>query len=337
MEKIRKWMSKNNLKYVVLFNGEKPNSNVFYLSNYSGYGFFVIPLEDEPFLYVPEMESEKAKKTGMKVVIANKKLLEFLEEGNIGLDFESLTHKDFESFSKSKRRLVDVSELMRKLRIIKKEEEISKIKKVCEITDEILEKLFSNWNFKHEGEVVAFLFKETKLRGCEFAFDPIVASGKNASVPHHLESKELEKGFCVIDFGVKYMGYCSDSTRTIYLGEPSGEERKLYDKILKVQKEAIDSAKEGVEFMELHELVKKELGDKFIHALGHGVGIDVHEMPFVSKKDKIPFEEGMVIAIEPGYYEEGRIGIRIEDTLVIRKDGPEVLTKLSKELISINN
>ena len=338
MEELKKWMSKNKVKYVVLINGERPNPNVIYLSGYTGYGVLVIPKKDEPFLYVPEMEFERAKKLGkFKVVQAEKKLFEFLGKGKIGLDFENTSFKEAEFLKKTyKRNFVDVSDVIKKARTIKNAEEISKIKQACKISDEIFKKLFSEWNFKTEEEVVAFLIKETRLRGCEIAFEPIVASGKNASVPHHSASGKLQKGFCVIDFGVKYEGYCSDTTRTIYLGNPTEKEKNFYKKILIIQMELLGNVKEGVKCKKLHEYSEELLGEKLIHALGHGVGIDLHEDPRISTKGEDSLKEGMIIAIEPGHYVENELGIRIEDTLLVKKEGCEILTNFTKKLIAIN-
>jgi Xaa-Pro aminopeptidase len=335
MEEIKKFMSKNNLKYIVLFNGEKANLNLVYFANYFGYGSLVIS-PDEMFLYVPELEFERAKKTGIKTVKAEKRLFEFLEEGNVGLDFENMSFKEVQGLKeKSDRDFVDVSDFMKKLRIVKNDDEILKMRKACEITDEIFEKLISNWDFSHEGEIVSFLFKETKLRGCDFAFEPIVASGKNASMPHHLNPKPLEKGFCVIDFGVKYEGYCSDITRTFYVGNPSEEEKELYERILNAQLKILGDVKEGAKCSELQKSFGEAVGQEPIHALGHGIGVDVHENPRFWSISEDVLKENMVVAIEPGYYIENKMGIRIEDTVLIGKEKSETLTKFRKDLVVV--
>ena len=338
MEELKKWMSKNKVKYVVLMNGEKPNPNVIYFSGYTGYGCLIIPDKDEPFLYVPDMEIERAKKLGkFKVIQAKKKLFEFLGKGKIGLDFENTSFKEEEFLRKTyKRKFADVSDIIKKARMVKNSDEILKVRQACKISDEIFRKLFLGWNFKTEEEVAAFLIKETRLRGCELAFEPIVASGKNASVPHHSASGKLQKGFCVIDFGVKFKGYCSDTTRTIYLGNPNEKEKNFYKNFLELQMELLSKVKEGVKCKKLHEYSEELLGEKLIHALGHGVGIDLHEDPRISIRGEDCLTEGMVIAIEPGHYVENEMGIRIEDTLLVKKEGYEILTGFTKKLIAIS-
>ncbi len=163
------------------------------------------------------------------------------------------------------------------------------------------------------------------------AFDPIVASGSNSRNAHHDNSGILKKGFLVLDLGFTYKGYCSDMTRTFYIGTPSEEEESQYYKVLKSQEKALEMVKASVSFQKIEEKVRDFLGDDneyFIHSLGHGLGVDVHEKPF--KSDIL--KTNQVITIEPGIYKKQ--GVRIEDVLIV-KNKAEILTKTPKKLINL--
>ena len=167
------------------------------------------------------------------------------------------------------------------------------------------------------------------------AFKTIVASGKNSSFPHHTtKNKKLQRGFCIIDYGVRYKGYCSDTTRTVYLGKPSKKEVEIYNKVLQVQKDAIFMLEPGKTCGEIDASVRKVLGDRFTHGLGHGVGIEIHEMPSFQPDSKHVLENNMVFTIEPGVYYESIYGIRIEDTVLL-KGKAVCLTKAPKGLLRI--
>jgi len=182
------------------------------------------------------------------------------------------------------------------------------------------------------------LENETKKSGYELAFNPVVASGKNAAVPHHApENIKLKKGFCVIDFGIKYKGYCSDATRTIYIGRPKEKEIRLYNFLLRMQKDAIKNAKIGKKCSDLYNKVNEDLKEYkkyFTHGLGHGIGIDVHELPNLTEKSKDILKRGMAFTIEPGIYFKNQLGIRIEDDILLTKKA-EILTKTKKGLMVI--
>ena len=161
-----------------------------------------------------------------------------------------------------------------------------------------------------------FLEKEIKNRGADLAFPTIVGTGKNSSIPHHITSTvKLQKGFLQLDFGAKWQNYCSDMSRVLYLGKPIEEELKMYKLLLEVQEKAIGEVKNNKLYKEIDTDVRKHLGKYnkyFIHGLGHGVGIDIHEAPVYSKAK---IEKGHIFTIEPGIYLPNRYGLRIEDTL----------------------
>jgi Xaa-Pro dipeptidase len=206
------------------------------------------------------------------------------------------------------------------------------------MTDIIMEKTIQHFkNFKTEQAVYDFLKNETEKIGCSLSFEPIVASGKNASMPHSSRRGRLQKGFCVIDYGLKYKGYCTDITRTIYIGKPNRKDVQIYEKVLTVQEEAIRMSQANVKCSRVFDFVRKSLGKNFTHSLGHGVGLQIHELPNISSFSKEKFAENMVFTIEPGIYIPGKLGIRIEDDVMIKDGEPVVLTKTEKQLIIIQD
>ncbi|MBT3303743.1 aminopeptidase P family protein [Candidatus Woesearchaeota archaeon] len=196
------------------------------------------------------------------------------------------------------------------------------IKKACELTCERMKACIERFEtFKTEKEVKEFL-----ERGFELAFTTVVASGKNAANPHYFENGPLEKGFCVIDFGIKHDGICSDVTRTVYIGTPSQEEKDLYAYLLREHYKMLRQVKINAKPRYIERAFRKRLGNKnklFIHLLGHGLSDVVHA------KMNTHLKKGEVITIEPGLYKKGKWGIRIEDDVVV---GEGVVTNLSREL-----
>ena len=182
---------------------------------------------------------------------------------------------------------------------------------------------------------LSFRFKEklTKRGRRELSFEPIVAINENAAKPHAVVSeKKLKKGdLLLLDAGIKYKRYCSDRTRTIFIDDKismsknqkfPNQIQKVYDVVLKAQQEAIKAIKVGMKAKELDKIArdiieKAGYGKYFVHSLGHGVGLDIHEWPFINSRNEIELKEGMVFTIEPGIYIPGEFGIRIEDMVAI--------------------
>jgi pyruvate ferredoxin oxidoreductase beta subunit len=217
---------------------------------------------------------------------------------------------------------------------IVKNTKLSSIKEACKITDQIYSKLIKNFNkFNSEKDVAKFVLKETKKRGLRPAFKPIIATGKNAAEIHHKHTNDWYKGFCVIDIGVRVNGYCSDMSRTVYIGKPNKREKQLYKLVLNAQQKSIKKVKPNAICKKIAEYNRKLLGKhkhQMPHGLGHGVGKHIHMKPKISIKSKDILKKGDAITIEPGIYHKGKFGIRIEDTMVV---GGSTLTKSSRRLI----
>jgi Xaa-Pro aminopeptidase len=175
------------------------------------------------------------------------------------------------------------------------------------------------------------------------SFETIVASGERSALPHGVASaaKLPAAGFVVLDYGVVLAGYCSDMTRTVHVGKVSGEERALYRAVLEAQLAAISVVRAGITAAEVdraarQELKRAKLDRFFTHSTGHGVGLEIHELPRLAAGNDAILQSGMVITIEPGAYLPGKCGVRIEDMLLVTERGYEVLTPVGKELIELD-
>lgn len=224
---------------------------------------------------------------------------------------------------------------------IKKGKEITRMEQAGKLTDALFQDLLLAWpSFYTEMDAANFLRREMADRGIEPSFPPIVASGTNAANPHHKPTfKKIQSGFCVIDFGVRFKGYCSDMTRTIFVGIPSDEERVLYQTLLDTQNASIAMVRPGTNGADIDRFCRASLGEElntqFVHTLGHGLGTQVHEWPRISQNQEVFLAEGMVITIEPGIYKKGSYGIRIEDDILVCRDGYELLTQSVKALVCV--
>ncbi|MEV4258447.1 Xaa-Pro peptidase family protein [Spirillospora sp. NPDC049652] len=232
--------------------------------------------------------------------------------------------------------------LVEELRVVKDEAEIDLLRRACAITDEAFAALLPSIR---PGATERALAVELDRHMIDFgadglAFDTIVASGPNGAIPHHSPSaRELASGDLVtFDFGALVGGYHADMTRTVAVGEPADWQRDLYDLVRRAQQAAVDAAVPGVEYAALDAAARDMIteagfGDDFTHGLGHGVGLEIHEAPLMSTRATGKLVDRVPITAEPGVYLAGRGGVRIEDTLVARTGGPELLTKTTKDLI----
>jgi len=234
--------------------------------------------------------------------------------------------------------------IMEMLRIRKDENEIEKLKKAAKLADEVMGETF---DYIHPGiterdikEKIEELFMQKGAD--ELSFEPIVASGPNSSMPHYCEDSRViqEKDIIILDIGCKYKGYCSDTSRTVFVGEITDEEKNIYEIILKSNKAGEEAAKQGVKAEDVdkasRDVIQNEgFGQNFLNRTGHGIGISVHEAPYIRTGNKQILEEGMAFSVEPGIYMQNKFGMRIEDIVVIGKNGPEVLNNFTKEIIVI--
>jgi Xaa-Pro aminopeptidase len=327
----------------------------------------LIITKKKKYLVVPKLEHSRAKEAakGKSITIrfiTQRNLSEMIKslnlDGRIGVNYEYISLSESESLKKARNiLLIDISKELIDMRMQKDAMEISNIRTAARHADDIirefLKKMANNNNnnndnknknkdkkskeFRTEMDILKFLDNETRKRGMSTSFKPIIASGKNSANPHHDSKDRLRKGFCVIDFGAKYKGYCSDMTRTIYLGRPTKEEEKIYYLVLKANEDSIRYCSAAKKCSDIDIYCRKILGKhekNFIHGLGHGIGVEIHEGPTLNSKSKDILKEGMIFTIEPGIYLENRFGIRIEDDILLMKDGKkDILTKTTKKLL----
>lgn len=230
------------------------------------------------------------------------------------------------------------------LRMVKDEDELALMAEAalmgCRLFEEMLGYLRPG---VAEVDVAAELEHRARLLGAEgMSFETIVASGERSALPHGRATlaRLPRRGFVTMDFGIILKGYCSDMTRTVYLGKPRSEERRAYESVLEAQENAVAAVAPGISCAEVDEaargiLRREGLGEAFSHSTGHGVGLEIHEPPRVGVEQRMRLEPGMVITIEPGIYLAGRFGIRIEDMVAVTRSGGQVLTPAPKALIEL--
>lgn len=332
---------KKDIDCVLLFNFEATSPNFRYLSGNDCSGIYILTKESD-LMVVPKMEYPRVKgirKISAKGSLLDEALKKIGKPERIGIDKSFLTLNQFGAIKKKLKgkKFVDISRNVERLRKIKSTYEIETLKRACSISENIIRKCINKMKtFTTESEVRSFLVSETIKNGCELSFQPVVASGKNSSVPHYDGNSKIKKGFMIIDFGVKYKGYCADITRTVFLGRPSKKDIENYEKVRYVQKRIIEDIRSRSKCSLADKSARSSLGKRFIHALGHGIGLEVHETPGIGPNSKNIFEEGMCFAIEPGIYVNGKFGIRIEDNLVIKNGKAEMLSSMKNELVIID-
>lgn len=264
----------------------------------------------------------------------------------LGFEAQHVSYKNYKELKLilSEVELVPIFDSIDEIRIIKDKDELTKIEKAIDIADlafeHILEYIRPNVSEMDIASELEFFMKKNGAKGP--SFETIVASGYRASMPHGIASEKIiENGdSIVLDFGAIYEGYCSDMTRTVFLGTPKEDMLKIYNIVLNAQLRAIEEIKEGLTGIEVDLCARKLINDagyerNFGHGLGHGLGLEVHEEPRLSPSGKRNLLKNMVVTIEPGIYLTGIGGVRIEDVVVIGDKRSKVLTKSTKEIIII--
>ncbi len=317
----------------------------------------VAAFSDKAYLLIDFRYIEKARATvtDAEVIEAKKlypQLMELLKKHgaqSIAIESETMTVKElnaYEHFFSEIRFIHDdsLSTAISALRSVKDDEELQYISKAQSIAEAAFDDIL---NFIKVGvterEIALELNRLMFDYGAEdLSFDTIVLSGANTSMPHGVPSeKQVQSGeFVLMDYGAVYNGYHSDMTRTVCVGEPDEEMRKVYEIVLNAQKAAIEQAKAGVVGSDLdkiaRDIIEREgYGNCFGHSLGHGVGLEIHEKPNASPNYKLPLNEGAVVTVEPGIYIAGKFGVRIEDFVILTENGCENLTKSAKSLITL--
>ena len=261
----------------------------------------------------------------------------------LGFEENDMTYGDYLRYNEALHAvLVPMQAKIDAFRATKEPWEIELMRKAQAITDrafaEVITRIKTGMTeLELQAELIYCMYKNG---GTGLAFDPIVVSGPNTSLPHGVAGERvIQKGdFVTMDFGASYMGYCSDMTRTVAVGYATDEMKHVYDTVLKAQLTAIAATKAGVPGKDIDGTARKVIadagyGEYFGHGYGHSLGLEIHENPSPNASNVEPLPAGVVCSAEPGIYLPGKFGVRIEDVTLITKDGCEVLTKSPKKLI----
>ena len=257
---------------------------------------------------------------------------------NVGFEENYVTYAMYKKYMHIYKinNFIEAESIINKLRMIKDSEEIENIREACRITDECFTFLRE---YIKPGMTEKQIARKIQNYYMDYAdgisFEPIVASGENSSKPHAIPTERTIKqnDIITIDMGCKIKGYCSDMTRTIFIGQPTEEQKRVYNLVLDNQEKSLREMKDGASIKDIAKIVTSNFslqGYDLVHSLGHGVGLDIHEAPFIREANDSTLKENMVVTNEPGIYIPGNFGVRIEDTILITKEGQEVFTKSKK-------
>ncbi|HDO20610.1 MAG: Xaa-Pro peptidase family protein [archaeon GB-1845-036] len=330
-------------------------TNIYYLTGFPRGRALIVSSSSAPILIVPELEYEEAKsifKLGEIVSLKRRGELANLIlqcirrieiKGKIALELSAIPYNSYLNFKgKISKELVDCSNLVRKLRMVKDEEEINLIQKSLRIAEKGVEAAFQNLNEGiSEIELAGEAEYAMRKAGAEaFSFETLVASGTRSAYPHGTPtSKPLHKNETVIiDLGAKYCGYCSDITRSGVVGNGiQGKFKEIFDCIVEAISIAVDEICEGIPASNIDMAARKIIehygyGKYFNHGLGHGVGLSVHEAPSLSSQSGDILEKGNVVTVEPGIYIPGFGGVRIEEMVLVTSSGCKVLNSIPRIL-----
>lgn len=294
--------------------------NICYLTGIQAEGTLIITEKDNLFItdgrYIEELNNSLTIDDEILVLsihtLEKEEYFKIFENcKKVGFEEEYITYAEYTNIIRKYRikEAIETDGLIEKMREIKDQNEIACIEKACNITDScflhIIDYIRPGMSEKDIAIEMQKFIIENGADG--LAFDTIVASGENSSKPHAMPTNRIiQKGDAIIlDFGAKYKGYCSDMTRTIFIGETTDEEKELYEFVLNVQTRAFNKYKNNADCMEIATRVQKELYShnfNLIHALGHGVGLEIHEKPVLSTKSNYTLKQDMVVTNEPGIY-----------------------------------
>ena len=339
--------------------------NVFYVSGFRSNPherlLGVLVFQDaEPLMILPQMEVPDAKNAGwnfdvvghqdtdqpwqlLKQAIENKKIT----PSQIAIEKSHMTVERLEAIQElyPDVTFTRLDDQLNSMRVVKDANELAILRDAAAYADYAIEVGVSEIaEGKTELEILTAIELALKKKGIShMSFDTMVLSGPKTASPHGKPGdRKIQKGdFVLFDLGVIYKGYCSDITRTVAFGEPSTKQKEVYETVRKAEQAAVDAVKPGVKAMELDKIARDIIteagyGEFFTHRLGHGLGISVHEFPSVTGNNEMELIEGMVFTIEPGIYDPSITGVRIEDDVVVTKDGVDVLTKYPEELVIVS-
>lgn len=350
IEMFQKELERKNIEAILISN----IVNSCYLSGFSGSNAFTLITPDEAILLTDFRYTESALKEapyfkiidyGPSLEIKIRDLLKNLQINRLYFEEEYVSVAQYNRWSAilSDISMIPCRKIVENLRKIKDKDEIDAIKYAAKVSDEALEYIIEYIKAgTTENEIARELVYFVKKRGVELYPKFIVASGFRSALPHgYYSEKVVENGeLLMIDFGAHYKGYFSDITRTFVVGKANEKQLNIYDIVYRAQKKALAVTKAGISYKDSFRsaaTIIEENGYILGHGLGHGVGLDVHELPFINEREgnEGVIENGMVFTIEPGVYIPGWGGVRIEDTIVAEEGIYHSLTNFKREIIEI--
>jgi Xaa-Pro aminopeptidase len=334
--------------------------NVRYLTGYTGSnGIALVGPRTRVFItdfrYLQQAGAEVLPEFDRLVADAPQELSQLIEgalpAGELRLGFEAehtsvRGHERLRELLPDRIELVATVGLVERMRAVKEPDEIARIRAATSLADAAFERVVGDGLAgRTEREIALAIETEMRARGADrVGFDAIVAAGPHGALPH-AQPRDEKVGtgdLVVIDWGAQLDGYCSDCTRTVAVGDPGGEAREIYELVLEAQLAGVRAVAAGRGTREIDGSAREVIeagghGPEFGHGLGHGVGLDIHEAPTLSKRaPNQELEAGNVVTIEPGIYLPDRFGVRIEDLVVVANGGSETLTGIDKQLMIVD-
>ncbi|WP_373899350.1 M24 family metallopeptidase [Haloimpatiens sp. FM7315] len=352
IQKLLEEMKKQNLDGLFIMR----EANVRYMSGFTDSDSYLLITNKENFFITDGRFTEQAEKQckDYKVIKWGKpvgtmgdtinNIVRDLKLKRIGFEKDKLTYSFYEDFTNKIKEasLIPVQGLVEKLRYVKDEEEIKNAREACRITDVAFSKIvdFIKPGMKESDIALELEYYMRKVGATGIGFETILVSGKKTSLLHGKpNNKVVENGdFIILDYGALYNGYIADMTRTIGVGNLDEKQIEIYNLVKKAQEEALETIKSGVTGKKPDDKIReiiKDYEEYYYPGIGHGVGRELHEQPFLGKYCNSVLEENCIITVEPGLYIPGWGGVRIEDSIIVKKDGYERLTHSSKELIIV--
>lgn len=350
---LQKEITKQNISALIITNP----INIFYLTGFKGdlveRESILLIDSQKALLIIPEMyfgqilPSNKFKKiipppqTGLFGT-----LIQQISKypSKIAFEPDNLTYQEYTFLKKKIKKITPIGNTIQTLRLVKDKNELNNIQKAANIADkafsQIIKYIKPGVTEQQLSKKLLQLMEKFGSNGPSFA--TIIASGANSAIPHHLTSdKKIKNNEPILfDFGATVNGYCSDMSRTVYLGKPPAKFINIYNLVLKAQENAIKKIRLGITAQNIHKSVTDIFGPKsryFIHGTGHGVGLEIHEKPFLRDGIEDKLVENMVVTVEPGLYFQNEFGIRTEDLGVVTKSGFKTFSKSPKKLLIISS
>ena len=353
---MREQLARNRLDALLI--GHLPN--IQYLCGFTGSAGFLLLTEAGSFFFTDVRYDTQAREQveGAKVIIGHKALVNVVGDWlavrakrvrrwAIGIEAEHITvseSKQLAALLPKGLGLKGAPAIVERLRMVKDQDELRRIREAVQLGARLFERALEVLHpGVKESEVAAEMEYAARRAGAEqMSFPTIIASGARSALPHGRASEQAigTGGFVVCDFGVILAGYCSDQTRTVWVGPVAQEARDVYQAVERGQQAAIEAVRPGISVGEVDlaarkALNKEGLGRYFTHSTGHGVGLEIHELPRVARGQNELLQPGMVITIEPGVYFPGKWGVRIEDMVAVTDTGCNVLTPTSKNFLVV--